>query len=50
MIPKDISGSHIAKAAKEIDLNGIPKQRESRRYLYKLERHSIHQNYHLTCR
>ncbi len=33
MIPKDISDSHIADAAKEIDLNGIPKQRESRKYL-----------------
>ncbi len=33
MIPKDINDSHIVQAAREIDLNGVPKQRESRKYL-----------------
>ena len=33
MIPQDINDSHIEQAAKEIDLNGVPKQRESRKYL-----------------
>lgn len=33
MIPKEINDSHITESAKEIDLNGVPSQRESRKYL-----------------
>ena len=36
MIPKDINDSHIVQAAKEIDLNGIPEKRESRKYLVQI--------------
>ncbi len=36
MIPKDINDSHIVQAAKEIDLNGVPPQRESRKYLVQI--------------
>ena len=33
MIPKDISDSDIQLAAREIDSHGVPKQRNSRKYL-----------------
>ena len=33
MIDKNIRDSDIQNAAAEIDLNGVPKQRESRKYL-----------------
>ena len=33
MIPKDIRDSDIQHAAAEIDADGVPKQRESRKYL-----------------
>lgn len=36
MIPKDIQNSHIEQAAKEIDINGVPKQRNSRKYLVQI--------------
>ena len=37
MIPKDINDSHIEQAAKEIDLYGVPSQRESRKYLVEVK-------------
>ncbi len=37
MIPKDILDSHICQAAKEIDANGVPKQRNSRKYLVMID-------------
>lgn len=36
MIPNDINDTHIEQAAKEIDLNGVPSQRESRKYLVQI--------------
>jgi len=36
MIPKDVNHSHILKAAKEIDIRGIPAKRESRKYLVQI--------------
>jgi len=36
MIPKDINDTHIEAAAKEIDLNGVPIRRGSRKYLVQI--------------
>lgn len=36
MIPKTLHNIDIEKAAKEIDLNGVPATRESRKYLVKI--------------
>jgi len=35
MIPKNINQKHILKAIKEIDINGVPKGRASRKFLLK---------------
>ena len=45
MIPKDINDSHIEQAAKEIDLNGVPSQRESRKYLVQVGENSYPPKY-----
>lgn len=37
MIPEEIDVTHIEQAVKEIDFNGIPKQRESRKYLVQID-------------
>lgn len=36
MIPKDIENIHIEKAAKEIDIKGVPIRRDSRKYLVQI--------------
>ncbi len=36
MIPKEISDSHIEEAAKEIDSDGVPDRRHSRKYLVQI--------------
>lgn len=36
MIPKTIKNSHIEKAANEIELNGVPTMRDSRKYLVQI--------------
>jgi len=37
MIPKEITCSHIEKAATEINTNGVPKNRDSRKYLVQID-------------
>ena len=36
MIPKTIENTHIEKAANEIELNGVPATRDSRKYLVQI--------------
>ena len=36
MIPKEIDSSHIEQAAKEIDIDGVPSHRDSRKYLVQI--------------
>ncbi len=36
MIPKEINSTHIEAAAKEIDINGVPTRRGSRKYLVQM--------------